>query len=293
MMEGQGVTNYTAGKPAYGFSTATTEFDDALIARGIVTFEQAMIAKGASPSEARRLAELNEGKDNCLQSGLSGNFDNDGSTIQHLGDGHDELSEASSQDDDDEQFLTRYRQSRIDDMKKGRKQEYGDVIPISRPDWNREVNEASRNGLWVVVNLTRSSSSLSISHDEVCDKIEEISQELAEKFVDIKFVSIPCTSAIENWPPENLPSLFCYRYGKMQHQLIGVDSFGGAGVNSGRLEWRLAVLQILETELGEDPRPEKVNNIKSDRVGSQFGGAMSSLATRRSHDNDDDYDGVD
>jgi hypothetical protein len=49
-MEGRGVTNYSTGKPSYGFSSATTEFDDALTSRGIVTFEQAMIAKGATPA---------------------------------------------------------------------------------------------------------------------------------------------------------------------------------------------------------------------------------------------------
>ena len=57
-MDGRGVTNYSTDKPSYGFSTATTEFDDALMSRGVVTFEQAMIAKGASPQEARRLSEM-------------------------------------------------------------------------------------------------------------------------------------------------------------------------------------------------------------------------------------------
>ena len=57
-MDGRGVTNYSTDKPSYRFSTATTEFDDALMSRGVVTFEQAMIAKGASPQEARRLSEM-------------------------------------------------------------------------------------------------------------------------------------------------------------------------------------------------------------------------------------------
>mmetsp|Transcript_22994 Transcript_22994/g.49762 ORF Transcript_22994/g.49762 Transcript_22994/m.49762 type:complete len:287 (-) Transcript_22994:358-1218(-) len=286
-MEGQGVTNYVAGKPSYGFSTATTEFDDALISKGIVTFEQSMIAKGASPIEARRLAELNENGDIGIQSDLYRNGVNDSSNIQQVGDGHDAESDASSEDGNDEQFIEKYRRVRINEMKKGRKQEYGDVIPISRPDWNREVNEASRNGLWVVVNLTRSASSLSIAHDEICDKVEDVTRGLADKFVDVKFVSIPSTSAVENWPLENLPTLFCYRYGTMQHQLIGVDSLGGAGINSGRLEWRLAILGVLGTELQEDPRPDKMEYISSgDKT------AMSKLATTRDYDSDD-YDGID
>lgn len=284
-MEGRGVTNYVAGKPAYGFSTATTEFDDALISKGIVTFEQAMIAKGASPLEARRLTDLKESVDSGIQSGLTNN--DDSSNIQQLGDGHDDDSDASSEDENEEQFIRKYRQVRISEMKKGRKQEYGDVIPISRPDWNREVNEASRNGLWVLVNLTRNLSSPSIAHDEICDKVEEMTKCLADKFLDVKFVSIPSNSAVENWPPENLPTLFCYRYGKMQHQLIGIDSMGGSGINSGRLEWRLAILGVLETELQEDPSSDRIDHIPSGDKNS-----MSKLATTRDYDTDD-YDDID
>ena len=146
-MEGRGVTNYDAGKPSYGFSTATTEFDDALISRGVVTFEQAMIAKGASPNEARRLAELNENS-------KSGYDNGDSSNINQTGDGYDDDASASSGDGNDEQFIQKYRQMRINDMKKGRRQEYGDVIPISRPDWNREAHFRTRfGGLGVVLSF--------------------------------------------------------------------------------------------------------------------------------------------
>ena len=63
-MQGRGVTNFSADKPSHTITTATTEFDDALISRGIVTTEQVMLAKGASPEEAQRLAEekRNQGK---------------------------------------------------------------------------------------------------------------------------------------------------------------------------------------------------------------------------------------
>jgi len=269
-----------------------TEFDDALISRGIVTFEQAMIAKGASPSEARRIAvaELNEHNANHCHSESNQHGDTNTSDIQRLGDGHDDTSDALSQGEEDEKkFIREYRRMRINDMQTGRKSHgYGDVLPISRPDWNREVNDASRNGLWVVVNLTRSSISESRTHSEICDKVEEIMRDLAETFVDVKFVSIPATSAIENWSAENLPTLFCYRYGKMQHQLIGIETMGGTGINRGRLEWRLALLQVLDTDLEEDPRPERTRNHYE--VTSQ--GTMSRLAESGGCESDD-YDDVD
>lgn len=293
-MEGRGVTNYAIETPSYGFSTATTEFDDALISRGIVTFEQSMIAKGASSIEARRLTELNKMEEQNFQLGLNqnGGFDSANNTQQQLGDGHDVESDASDEDlDEDDDFIRNFRESRMNEMKTGRKQEYGDVLPISRPDWNREVNVASKTGLWVIVNLTRSSTSHSITHDEICNKVDNITKDLAEKFVHIKFVSIPSTAAVENWPEENLPTIFCYRYGKMQHQIIGIDAMGGAGVNAGRLEWRLSLLSILETDLDEDARPSSTEIIRSN---NEYGGVMSRLATTRSYCSDsDDFDDVD
>ncbi|KAL7533128.1 hypothetical protein ACHAWF_004352 [Thalassiosira exigua] len=279
-MEGRGVINFATGKPSYGFSTATTEFDDALISRGVITFEQAMIAKGASSEEARKLADLETGRTNSSRLCLHGSGNIDHSK-------QDNVPYSDSEDETDEQFLQTYRRMRINDMKRGRRQEYGEVIPISRPDWNREVNEASRDGLWAIVNLTRSSTTISSTHDELCDKVEQITNVLADRFVDVKFVSIPSTSAIENWPDENLPTLFCYRYGKMQHQLIGIDAMGGTGVNNGRLEWRLARLGVLETDLKEDPDEDRVG-----MLGVRYGESMSRRATTRVYESDD-YDNVD
>ncbi len=269
-MEGRGVTNYSMDKPSYGFSTATTEFDDALMARGIVTFEQAMIAKGASPEEARRLADMKFNSAEEEQEDQQSNHNN-----------HDEAS-----DDDDEEFIRSYRQQRIKDLQKDKNTiKYGDVMHISRSDWNREVNEASRDGTWVIVNLTRHTSSLSARHDELCDLVEETIRELAMKFEQVKFVFISSTSAIENWPAENLPTLFCYRYGKMQHQLIGIDALGGKGLNCPRLEWRLAKLGIVETDLEEDPLPD------ISCTGFRKGGYSSKFS--KEDYCDDDYDGVD
>lgn len=297
-MEGRGVTNYATDKPSYGFSTSTTEFDDALISRGIVSFEQAMIAKGASPQEAMRLTSSKEGVgcvgSSTLTERIEKNNRDDGSDVDN--DDHS----------DDEEFIEKYRQLRLHEMKQQNSSlfKYGEVLHISRPDWTREVNEASKDGLWVIVNLTRNSSTLSRRHDEICDAVTEITKELADQYQEAKFVSIASTSAIENWPVENLPSLFCYRFGRMQHQLIGIENFGGPGVNKGRVEWRLAKLGVLETELEEDPKPDHydrtnhpANRTAGDgihqfggKMSSQFGGTMSRLATTRDIDDFDDVD---
>lgn len=303
-MEGRGTTNYAPDKPSYAFTTRTTEFDDALISRGIVTFEQAMIAKGASPQEARRLYEIECGS-NVASAGMESRRGDKGGkdTDDQSDDDGDTIEKDGSDDENDEdKFLERYRQQRLEELKKKKGDAYGEVIHISRPDWNREVNDASLNGRWVFVNLLRSGSSHSMPHDAACDAVEVAVRNLANRFDGIKFVSIASTSAIENWPAENLPTLFCYRDGMMRHQLIGAESFGGPGVNGGRIEWRLAALGVLETDLVEDPRPDDYDRIaradieKDRRYGgdssSRFGGVMSQLATTRI-DGDSDYDEVD
>jgi hypothetical protein len=239
-------------KPSYGYSTETTEFDDALLSRGIITFEQAMIAKGATPREALRLNQLHEHE---LRSKSESHDVSPTHVKKEVGD-----SDESIQDEDDE-FMNKYREKRPKELKSRQatqnRTKFGQVFQIARSDWNREVNNSSMDGLWVLVNLTRSSSCVSQRHDELCDKVQHIMIELADRFERVKFVSIPSNSAIEDWPMQNLPTLFCYRYGKLQHQFIGIDAFGGIGLTCDRVEWRLGRLGILETDLREDPEASR------------------------------------
>ena len=60
---------------------------------------------------------------------------------------------------------------------------------------------------------------------------------------------------------------------------------GGTGVNSGRLEFRLAMLGVLDTDLEEDPKPDRVE------IRVENGGVRGVTTTR--YDDSDDYDDVD
>ncbi len=51
-------------------------------------------------------------------------------------------------------------------------------------------------------------------------RVEEAVRELAGDYRMTKFVLIPSRSAIPNWPDSNLPSIFLYRHGKMQSELV-------------------------------------------------------------------------
>lgn len=97
---------------------------------------------------------------------------------------------------------------------------FGSVIEISKDDWIKEVTEAS-NTCWVVSLL------YSNSVDD-CGIMENVLISLSKKFMKVKFVKIRSTSAIENWPDMNLPTIFVYHNGELAHQLLTLRSLGGS-----------------------------------------------------------------
>jgi len=290
-MQGRGVTNFSTSKPTHSYTTSTTEFDDALLERGIINFEQAMMAKGATYEEAKRLSAL---KRNGQKKGTH--------TQSRKGDENNEEMMENNNDrvDDDDEFLRKYRAMRLNQL---RKEKYGSVIPIQRNEWNHQVNNASQDGTWVVINLTaqKSSPNLNPNHKDICVLIEDNTiPHLATKYPAVKFVSIPSTSAIENFPDSNLPTLFCYRYGKLQCQMIGLEQFGIRGSNrqiiSREIEFRLGRMGVLGDQFDtEDSDDESNGPIPSDNNGysrSHFDGKMAQLQTGND-DGESDYDDVD
>lgn len=212
-MEGQGVINYNTDKTSYAISASTTQFDDELIRRRVITREQAIAAKGASIADAQALA-------NPIQAP------------------HWSPREDNDSDDDDEYlddgFLEQYREQRMNELhqQQNKRQEgtfFGEAVLISRTEWQVEVNDASEK-VWVVVCLTSSDT-------EKTGCVEEIIRSMARTRPGIKFVLISSQSAIPNWPEDNLPSLFLYRHGKMQNELLRLP----------RAMTLTALEQILET----------------------------------------------
>ena len=319
--------SYSLERPEYEYTTATTQFDDELLKRDVITFEQAMMAKGASAAEARRLACVHQYGEGCAGGGAAASEELKGgkrraarrrrsgsdSNTDDEDDEHDQannkegnnIEEDGNSDDDDDEFLANYRKMRLRELQD--KSRYGDVLHISRTDWTREVNEASRNGQWVVINLTRGSSTATVSvrHVDACEMVERAASELARRFPHVKFVSIAASAANENWPPHNLPTMFCYRDGRLQRQLIGVEEFGGHGITTDRVEWRLAQLGVVETDLEDDPERGSYCEYEEGDAGravgtsgtsphkSQFGGMMSTWATRRDSDEEEDLSDID
>jgi hypothetical protein len=228
-MQGRGVTNFTVDKPSHAYTTATTEFDDALVSRGIVTTEQVMLAKGASPEEALRLMREKEKKGDFLSSDKI----RETTDLQQSQESND--SDADSFDDEDDEFFARYREERLAHLSNT---DSATVEHISRGDWSCRVNDVSRDK-WVLVTLL--DFSLGNRRQEVLQELNHLARQYASQ---VSLVTIEATEAIPNWPSERVPAMFAYRDGIKQQEWITTQS--GTFPTRGQLEQLLQKWNILD-----------------------------------------------
>ena len=65
-----------------------------------------------------------------------------------------------------------------------------------------------------------------------CELMNAALMPLARKFPYVKFLKIKSGQAVENWPDRNLPTIFVYTDGELQHQAMTLSEFGGADMTS-------------------------------------------------------------
>ena len=317
MSEGRGVVNYDTNKPSYGYSTHTTQFDDELMKRGIVDFEQAMMAKGASPEEARRLALLKQtAEGESRRPTTIANREEvrtDRNNVKGMESKNEKIvqdKDGSDDDDDNDgeaEFLKEYRRKRLQELKT--KSRFGSVIPIGRADWTQQVNN-EKPGVWVIIVLTSSDVERTGCTDIAVQK-------LADRLPQHKFISIPSKSAIPNWPDHNLPTIFVYRDGVLQHQLVQLPVL----LTAAQLQRKFLALGVVHQEEidetlddDDDDDDDDEADDQNDRTNRQshqyrtaashlnrgynssgFGGIGATLQTRETYDGTDadDWDDVD
>ncbi|CAK1358753.1 unnamed protein product [Cercospora beticola] len=189
--------------------SADTEWNDILRSKGIIP------DKPPSPTpqieaallQARELAHENrlEGKD------------------------LDELDEL--EDDEDEAFLDQYRQKRMAEMAHLQQTSvFNQVYPVQKPDWTREVTDASTEA-WVFVLLT-SSTGTNIESQLMI----EVWRELARKFGDIKFCQIQGNLCIEGYPDRNTPTVLVYKDTEIKRQIVTLKELNGEKTSIGDME---------------------------------------------------------
>jgi len=178
-----------------------TEFNDALRKYGIIP-PRAVAPPTPSPPSSPDLSAILDDNAPSL------------STLETL------ASEAP--DSDTERTIATYRAKRIAELSEAaKKARFGDIIPISREAYTREVTEGSKVneeddeeelGTGVVCFLYRDA-------DIPCARLTAQLKTLAARFPRTKIVSIVGNKCIENYPDRHLPTLFIYRLGKMTGQV--------------------------------------------------------------------------
>ncbi|KUI63988.1 Phosducin-like protein 2 [Cytospora mali] len=241
---------------------ADTEWNDILRKHGVIP------EKPPSPTpmieeailEARKLAHENrlEGKD------------------------LDELDEL--EDDEDDEFLEQYRQKRMAELNALQKKSvHGSVYPLSKPDYQREVTEASNNGP-VFVQLTSSAGGSNVESRV----LSELWKQAAREYGDIKFCEMRASQAIENYPEKNCPTILVYKNGDIVKQIVTLVTVGG--VRMGMLD-----LDKILVEVGAVPdrdmrvlkRRREAEDAEEERL---MGGKGIKSSNPAANDSDEDWD---
>ncbi|KAL9116544.1 MAG: hypothetical protein Q9187_006932 [Circinaria calcarea] len=132
----------------------------------------------------------------------------------------DELDEL--EDEEDEAFLEKYRSQRRAELSTILAASvYNQVYPIQKPDYSRDVTEASHKA-FVLVHLT---SSLGTNIES--QLLTELWREMARKFGDIKFCEMRADLCVEGYPERNTPTILVYRKGDIKRQVITLRELRG------------------------------------------------------------------
>ncbi|GAO14036.1 uncharacterized protein UV8b_01876 [Ustilaginoidea virens] len=243
---------------------ADTEWNDILRKHGVIP------EKPPSPTpiieeailEGRRLAHENrlEGKD------------------------LDELDEL--EDLEDEDFLDKYRRKRMEELSNLQKTSiHGSVYPVSKPDYQRQVTEASQNGP-VLVNLTSSSGTNVESR-----VLSELWLQASREYGDVKFCQIRANQAIENYPDRNCPTILVYSKGEIVKQVVTLMTLGGARTNMSHIDNILVeVGAVPESDMRVIKRRQAAEDAQEERLSGIGKTIRSGTAGRSRHDGSDDDD---
>jgi hypothetical protein len=98
---------------------------------------------------------------------------------------------------------------------------FNQVYPLQKPDYQKEVTEAS-NEAYVLVHLASS-----LASNIQSKLLTQLWRELAAKFGEVKFCEIRADLCIENYPEMNTPTILIYKDGDIKRQLITLRELQG------------------------------------------------------------------
>ncbi|KAI1323589.1 thioredoxin-like protein [Xylariaceae sp. FL0255] len=190
------------------------------------------------------------------------------------------------EDEEDEDFLEQYRQKRMQELNNlTKKSVHGSVYPITKPEYSREVTEASEKGP-VFVNLTSSMGTNVQSR-----VLSELWRQAAKEYGDVKFCEIRADKAIENYPDRNCPTILVYKNGDIVKQIVTLVTIGGVRTNM------MAIDDILVEVGAVDPKDMRVvkrrrdaEEEKEDKAAARGGLKSGNTGHATVDDDDDDWD---
>ncbi|KXX76682.1 Phosducin-like protein 2 [Madurella mycetomatis] len=243
---------------------ADTEWNDILRKHGIIP------EKPPSPTplieeailEARRLAHENrlEGKD---------------------------LSDLSDlEDEEDEAFLEQYRQKRLQELSALQKKSvHGSVYPISKPEYQRDVTDASQAGP-VLVHLASAQSGNVESR-----VLSQLWRQAAREYGDVKFCEMRADKAIEGYPERNCPTILVYDKGDIVKQVVTLMTMGGVRTSMLDLDKLLVeVGAVQDNDMRVLKRRREAEDAEEEKGGTSRSGIKSSSDRTKREDDDDDWD---
>jgi hypothetical protein len=194
----------------------------------------------------------------------------------------DELDELEELED--ENFLEQYRQKRMQELNSlTKKSIHGTVYPLSKPEYQREVTDASHNGP-VFVNLMSSMGTNVESR-----VLSELWKQAAREYGDVKFCEIRADKAIENYPDRNCPTILVYKNGDIVKQVVTLVTVGG--VRMGMLELDNILVEVGavgEKDMRVVKRKRDAEDLKEEQLMSK--GIKSGNLRHNIAEDDDDWD---
>ncbi|KOS20706.1 Phosducin-like protein 2 [Escovopsis weberi] len=196
----------------------------------------------------------------------------------------DELDEL--EDDEDDAFLEAYRQKRMAELNSIQKKSvHGSVYPISKPEYQREVTDASSQGP-VFVNLT------STSGNNVESKVlSELWRQAAKDYGDIKFCEIRANQAIENYPDRNCPTILVYKNGDIVKQVVTLMTLAGPRTSMRHIDDMLVeVGAVPDSDMRVVKRRRAAEDEEEERLNGKTIKTGNAGRSRTDDDEDDDWD---
>ncbi|KAH8662231.1 thioredoxin-like protein [Xylariales sp. PMI_506] len=194
----------------------------------------------------------------------------------------DELDEL--EDLEDETFLESYRQKRMQELNAlTKKSIHGSVYPLSKPEYQREVTEASSKGP-VFVNLTSSMGTNVESR-----VLSDLWRQAAREYGDVKFCEIQANKAIENYPDRNCPTILVYKNGDIVKQIVTLMTVGGVRMSMLELDNLLVeVGAVGEKDIRVLKRRRDAEDAKEEQLMGK--GIKTGNLRHATVDDDDDWD---